>query len=110
MSRLFLLIMAAAALGGAGCLHVQPVGPMAKMLGTDPKPGPIVPGAKPAAEPVTVPAPKPVPPAMLVTPGEVSDQNPQDAQKKLIEELEQDRRSLDAMPRPSEVSVYKGRK
>jgi hypothetical protein len=81
---------------------------MAKMLGTDGK-KPIVPGAKATAEPVTVPAPKPVPPAMLVTPGEVSDQNPQDATKKLREELDQDRRNLDAMPRPSEVSVYKGR-
>ena len=110
MSRLFLLAAAAVALTGDGCLHVQPLGPLAKALGTDPHPPAVVPGAKPTAEPVTVPAPKPVPPAMLVTPGEVSDQNPQDATKKLMEELEQDRRNLDAMPRPSEVSVYKGRR
>ena len=109
MSRLLLLIVSATALCGAGCLHVTPVGPMAKLLGSDEKP-PAVAGAKAAAEPVTVPAPKPVPPAMLVTPGEVSDQNPQEATKKLMEELEQDRRSLDAMPRPSEVSVIKGRR
>ncbi len=108
MNRL-LLIAAAAALSGAGCLHVTPVGPMAKMLGSDEKKSNIE-GAKPApTDPVTVPAPKPVPPAMLVTPGEVSDQNPQDATKKLMEELEQDRRSMEAMPRPSEVSAYKGR-
>lgn len=108
MSRYFALVATAAALGGVGCLHVTPVGPMAKMLGSDPKPA-TVPGAKPSVDPVTVPAPKPVPPALLVTPGEVSDQNPQDATKKLREELEQDRRSMEAMPRPSEVSVLKGR-
>src|SRR5204862_41548 len=104
MSRLLLI---AVILSGAGCLHVQPVGPMAKMLGSDEKKSNL--GGKPIDEPVTIPAPRPVPPAMLVTPGEVTDQNPQHATKKLMEELEQDRRSMEALPRPSEVSVVKGR-
>jgi hypothetical protein len=109
MNRI-LAIAVAAVLGGSGCLHVTPVGPMAKMLGTDEK-KPSIDGAKPSpTDPITVPAPKPVPPAMLVTPGEVSDQNPQDATKKLMEEMEQDRRSMESMPRPSEVSVYKGQR
>jgi hypothetical protein len=101
----FLLIAAVLTLSGAGCLHVQPVGLGAKMIGVDEKKSNL--GGKPVDEPVTVQAPKPVPPAMLVTPGEVTDQNPQHATKKLMEELDQDRRNMEAMPRPSDVSVLK---
>ena len=54
-------------------------------------------------------APRPVPPAMLVTPGEVTEGNYQQAIDKLKQEMEQDRRSLESMPRTSEVSVIPGR-
>jgi hypothetical protein len=58
-----------------------------------------------APKPVIQPAPAPAPPALLVTPGEVTEANGADAARRLMEELEADRRSMEAMPRPAEISV-----
>src|SRR5262249_37724297 len=96
-------------LGGVGCIHLQPIGPLAKVTGT-PKSGP---GAGPLAkdgppDPVTVPAPRPVPPAMLGTPGGVAAAPAADAAQKLPNELEMDRKPQPNAPRTAEVSVYKG--
>jgi hypothetical protein len=103
------LLFAMAMLGGVGCVHLQPIGPLAKVTGT-PKGGP---GAGPLArdvppDPVTVPAPRPAPPAMLITPGEVTANTAADAAQKLMNELEIDRKPLPGAPRTAEVSVYKG--
>ncbi|HET6576104.1 MAG TPA: hypothetical protein VFG68_21055 [Fimbriiglobus sp.] len=99
-------------LPGLGCVHLQPVGPfagdMAGAAPTNPTPGVTV--ATPSGEtprPIVQPAPAPAPPALLVTPGEVTEANHAEAARRLMEELEADRRSMDAMPRPAEISIIK---
>jgi hypothetical protein len=98
MKRLLLLLL----LANAGCLHVQPVGPLAEMFPQKPRPK-----DEPVPEPVVRQAPKPTLPALYVTPGEITTANAVEAAKRLQQELETDRRSLEAMPKYSEVSVVK---
>lgn len=98
-----MLLIAALFVPSAGCLTVQPLGPM-KNVFPEKMTEPV------AAEPIVRQAPRPTPPAMLVTPGEVTEGNAAAVVEKLKQELEQDRRSLEAMPRASEVSVLKGRR
>ena len=113
MTRLLTGFSALVLLTGVGCLHIQPVGVMAKTLGTSPSPTRPAPGVTvvPAREvsqgPVVQPAPAPAPPALLVTPGEVTGANHQEKVRRLMEEMEADRRAMEAIPRPSEVSVIK---
>ena len=98
MTRILLVFFV---ISGLGCVHVQPVGPLATTLGMPPNPPP--PGAKSAAaeppDPIVREAPKPTPPALYVTPGEVSETTAEEAVKRLGQEMETDRRSLEAMPR-----------
>lgn len=98
MKRIFFLMV----LASAGCLHVQAVGPLAEAFPSKPR-------AKDSGtlEPVIRQAGKPTPPALYVTPGEVTSANAADAAKRLQQELETDRRSLEAMPVYSEVSKVK---
>jgi len=97
-----------------GCLSIKPVGPLAKQMGkpdidTNPAPGVTVTAPKDAPQgPVVQAAPAPPPPSLRVTPGEVTDANYADAAKRLMEELEADRKSMEAMPRYAEVSVIPG--
>jgi hypothetical protein len=94
-------------LPGLGCVHLQPVGPFA---GQYAGPAPASPAAgipTPVPKPIVRPAPAPAPPALLVTPGEVTEANHADAARRLMEELEADRRSMEAMPRPAEISVIR---
>ncbi|MBX9578830.1 MAG: hypothetical protein K2X87_00855 [Gemmataceae bacterium] len=88
-----------------GCVQMQPVGPLAKSIGTPKGPAPAA-AADDPADPVTVPAPRPTAPALFVVPAEVSADNPAAAAQKLMAEFESDRKSTPA-PRP-EVSVIKG--
>ena len=60
------LLLGMVFLGGVGCMNIQPVGPLAKSMGS-PKPKPK---ALDPNEPIVVAAPKPVPPASLVSPGD----------------------------------------
>jgi hypothetical protein len=109
MTRLLFGLGLAAAIG---CGTVQPVGPMAKMMGDKPI------GAKAKAKtvkdkdapppPVTVPAVKPTPPLNLIYPDEVLPENPQASVQKLMNELEADRKSMPAAPMTAEVSRIKG--
>jgi hypothetical protein len=100
-------------LAGVGCVHLQPVGPFAKELAGSPPPASPAPGVTvtapkdAGAAPIVQPAPAPPPPALLVTPGEVTESNFQEAARRLTEELEADRRSMDAMPRQAEISVIR---
>jgi hypothetical protein len=102
-------LLGLALLSGVGCVHVQPVGPLADAMGLPANPPP--PGAKaaaaagPAPEPVIREAPKPTPPALYVTPGEVSKESDAAAEKRLQQELDTDRRGMEAMPRYAEVSA-----
>jgi hypothetical protein len=92
------LILLSIVLAGTGCMGVKPVGPLADALGTNR----VVPVA-PEIEPEVRSAPKPTPPALYVTPGEVTPATAADAAKRLQQELEIDRRALEAMPKISEV-------
>lgn len=102
-------------LGSVGCVTLQPIGPLAKNFGGDPA-GQVVtvdPVTKvaPAKDlprgPVIQPAPPPTPPRTDVVPSEVTEANTADIIRRLQAELEADRRSAEAMPRPSELSVIK---
>lgn len=93
------LLFGLALTAGLGCTGVQPAGPLAKVM--KPKPAPA---ADKAAERPAAAELKPAPPALLITPGEVTA-DPQAAAQKLTTELEYDRRSLQAQPI---VSAYKG--
>jgi hypothetical protein len=111
-----LLLLSVMACSGTGCVHLQPIGPMAAALG---KPQPMKRtaegarvtelGPNKAVVPLMRPALPPPPPAMLVTPAEVSEANHQQAARRLLDEMEADRKSLDSMPRYSEVSVVRNR-
>ncbi len=107
------LALLALLLPGLGCVHLEPVGPMAKALGTKPAATSAGPGVKVTAAqdapmgPIIQNAPPPPLPALLVTPGEVSAANHQDAASRLMREMEADRKAIDSMPRYADVSVIK---
>ena len=83
-------------LAGLGCTQLQPIGPLSHGKGKPP-PANL---DKDAPDPVTVSAPKPVPPALLIVPGEVSSDNASAAAQKLANEYEYDWKSL---PQPKPV-------
>lgn len=96
MKRILILLVFAC----AGCLNIRPLGPLADAF-------PPKPVEEAAPEPVVRQAGKPTPPALYVTPGEITAANALEAAKRLQQELDTDRRSLEAMPKYSEVSVVK---
>src|SRR5207237_1161101 len=59
------------------------------------------------APPTVRPLPRPPPPAVYVTPGEVTEANHAEKVRRLLDEMEADRKALEAMPRASEVSVIR---
>ncbi|OWK35061.1 hypothetical protein [Fimbriiglobus ruber] len=118
MKKFALVSTMLAGMTGAGCMHYQPIGPFAGNFAPPPKkdkdtsddappPGAKVGPVRDAPAPVVVAAPAPPLPSFKVTPAEVQD-NPQDAVKRMISELEEDRVSTDSMPTYTEVSVVKG--
>jgi hypothetical protein len=78
-------------LTGCAALNITPVGPLAEYA-----PKPAVETQTPDA--VVRPAPRPTPPAVYITPAEVNTLNADDAAKRLQQELDTDRRALEAMP------------
>jgi len=106
-----LLAALAASLGSSGCMSIQPVGVMAKYLGT--KPGPtksaggatVLPAADAPAGPLLQKAPPPPTPSFLITPGEVSAANAPDAVARLLKEMDADRQALSTFPNYAEVST-----
>jgi hypothetical protein len=98
---------------GLGCVHFQPIGPLTKDMTVEAaavRPTAEGKGVAPKAAvptPVIQPAPAPAPPALLVTPAEVTEANHADAVHRLMQELEADRRSMESMPRPAEISVIR---
>jgi hypothetical protein len=87
-----------------GCVHFKPIGPLAQMQGLPPD-GKTTPMDTP--EPIVRDAPRPTPPAVYVTPGEVTAANADEALKRLTQELDTDRRTMEAFPRYAEVSIVK---
>ena len=102
------LLFGLALLAGLGCAGkgLQPIGPLAKKMTKDQPPAAAEKVEKP--EPAVASAPRPVPPAKLIEPEEVSADNPTLAAQKLLNEFDADRRSMPAAPRTAEVSQYKG--
>lgn len=105
-----------------GCMSVTPIGPLADSFGGRPgQPGRPVAKRTPegaivtelgpnmAAMPLMRPAPPPPMPAMLVTPGEVSEGNHQEITRRLLDEMEADRNAIAEMPAYSNVSVVSGK-
>ena len=108
------LLMTALALGTVGCVTLKPVGPLAKNMAPAPgsdAPKDAVTKVTPAKDipsgPIIQPAPAPTPPKTDVTPGEVTESNTADIVRRLQAELDADRKSAEAMPRPSEISLIK---
>ena len=106
------LLCGLALAASVGCVNVQPVGPLAQAMGKNPNP-PAKRAAQPKAEPadvtpVTVEAQRPAPPAMLVTPGEVSADSHRQAIEQLTRECEQDRSTMPPPPRTAEISRVRG--
>ena len=93
-------------LGASGCLNVQPVGPMAHLMKSKaPTPGRGEPATSP--DPVTVAASRPVPPAILIVPEEVTTENASSATRKLLDEYDHDRKTVPPTS-TAEVSIIKG--
>lgn len=111
MRKLLLLAAFSAALGSTGCLSIQPVGIMAKHLGTRPAPSKsadgatVMPASDAAAGPQLAKAPPPPTPSFLVTPGEVTAATAADAAARLIKEMDADRQALSTFPNYAEVST-----
>ncbi len=111
MRKPLLLAALAASLSSSGCLSIQPVGLMAKQLGT--RPGPtksadgatVMPATDAPAGPLLVKAPPPPTPSFLVTPAEVSAATAADAVARLIREMDADRQALATFPNYAEVST-----
>jgi hypothetical protein len=82
-----------------GCMNLQPIGPFADEMARK-----KIAAEEPVPEPVVRQAGKPVPPSLMVTPAEITAANAAEAARRLQQELETDRRALEAMPKYSEVS------
>ncbi|MCZ2344414.1 MAG: hypothetical protein LC104_21855 [Bacteroidales bacterium] len=113
MKKLILLLLLTPAVG---CVHFQPIGPFAGSFGAPPQMRTTPEGARVkelgpnmAAVPLMRPAPPPPLPAMMVTPSDVTLTNHQEAAQRLMQELETDRKAMNAMPSYAEVSVVRGK-
>ena len=108
--------LAAGLMLGVGCMHIQPVGPMAATLGVEEPPlrspeGALIIEKETAvvSVPELVPAPPPPAPAFLVTPEEIDASNSDEMIQRLKKELETDRNAIDKFPNYSIVSRLPGR-
>jgi hypothetical protein len=98
------LLLGLMLLAGVGCTNVQPIGPLAKRMG---KPPAANKDADPP-EPVTVPAPRPAPPAALIEPDEVTADSAAASVQKLTNELDYDAKTLPPPPKTADISRNMG--
>ncbi len=111
MTKPLLLAALAATLTSTGCFSLQPVGLMAKQLGSRPAPtksadgATVMPAADAPAGPLLSKAPTPPTPSSLIAPDEVTAATAADAVAKLVQELEADRQGLASFPNYAEVST-----
>ena len=103
MKKLFLVLLLI--LPAVGCLSFRPTGPLADQMGASApmtKPSRSDPNAQIALDPQGVPAlpeaPPPPAPTNLVTPSEIDAANAGDAVKKLMREIETDRKMTEQFP------------
>lgn len=113
MKTIALMVLTCGLMTSLGCVHLQPIGPLTKGMQTgepassaDSKVKITAPKDAPAG-PTMIPAPNPPAPTVLVSPGEVTESNANEAARRLAEELERDQQAMENMPRYSEVSVIK---
>jgi hypothetical protein len=104
-----LLLLAAVTGAAVGCTSINAVGPLAKHAGSADKKD--APPAEAKAEPApvvpTATGGRPVPPAILITPGEVAPDNPAAAATKLGNEIEYDLKNTPPAPNTPIISRYK---
>lgn len=98
------LLLGMMLLAGVGCTNVRPIGPLANRMG---KPQAAANKDADPPDPVTVPAPRPTPPAALIEPGEVTADNAAAAAQKLTNEFEYDWKTLPPPPKTAEISHIK---
>ena len=96
MTRLLLL----AAFAAVGCTGIQTTGPLAKLMGSKSD-------APPETKDVAAAPARPVPPAILITPGEVAPETLSASLTKLGNELEYDLKNTPPAPKTPIVSRYK---
>ena len=109
MKKLFLVLLLL--LPAVGCMSFRATGPLAGQMGA---PAPTTkqsrtdPNAQIALDPLGVPtlpeAPPPPAPTQLVTPSEIDAANAGDAVKKLMQEIETDRKMTEQFPNYPVVS------
>ncbi|HEY3789284.1 MAG TPA: hypothetical protein VGL71_10530 [Urbifossiella sp.] len=92
-------------IGCIGCTSFTPIGPLAQKKAP---PQSSILKELDTPDPITVSAPKPVPPAMLIVPEEVNSGNAVAAAQKLENEYEFDWKSLPPPSKTVEVSRIKG--
>ena len=111
MTKPLLIAALAATLSSTGCLSMQPVGMMAKQLGSRPAPtksaegATVMPATDAPAGPRLSKAPTPPTPSSLVAPDGVTAATAADAVAKLVQELDADRQGLASFPNYAEVST-----
>ena len=94
------LLLASFLIAGVGCTHMQPIGPLARGKGKPPAAN----LDKDVPDPVTISAPMPVPPALLIESGEVTADNASAAAQKLANEYDYDWKTL-RQPKPAKGGV-----
>ena len=94
-------------LASIGCTQFQPIGPLAGAMKGKGSTAPPVEKDQGPPTPTIVSAPRPVPPAMLIVPEDVTSNNPNIAIQKLQDEFEYDAKMTPAA-KTSEVSVVRG--
>ena len=99
------LLLGILMIGSVGCTGLQPIGPLAHGKKSLPPKGSL---DADAPEPTMVSAPKPIPPAMLIVPGEVNSDNASAAAQKLANEYEYDWKSMPPPSKTAEISRYRG--
>jgi hypothetical protein len=90
--------------GAIGCTSITPVGPLAHKM---PVPANKSKDSDVPEPPAMVSAPKPVPPAMLIVPDEVTVDSAAASTQKLTNEFDYDRKSMPAPSKTAEISRIK---
>ncbi len=93
-------------LASIGCTQFQPIGPLAGAMKAKAPAAPPAEKDQGAPTPTIVSAPKPVPPAMLIIPEDVSPNTANASAQKLEDELAYDNKTIPAA-KTSEVSVVR---
>ena len=106
MNKIFFGLVLGASVG---CMQFQPTGPLSEFVGRHYPGGTHKEQSATPTGPVTVSAARPIPPAILITPGDVNPDDPAGGVQKFMNELEYDKKTTPEPSRTSEISVIPGR-